>query len=194
ITNADVKRGSLKVDRLSTAARRELSRSVGSASVPAAGPAGATGPVGPQGSPGEPGAKGEPGAPGATGAKGEPGPSTGYTTQAVSQHAVADFGAIVDTLDVPAGAYVFTAKVDVISGAASEVTCEIDQAGFQFAEASVKLQNSERTTLVLTAGRNLLGTTPNSNDVHLRCIDLDTGASIANAAMTAVKVGTLQAG
>lgn len=193
VTNADIKKGSLRADRLSAAARRDLTRGLAGAAAPAT--AGPPGPAGPQGEAGAPGAKGDPGVTGDPGAKGDIGPSTGYSTQAAGQQGAPDDpGTIIDTLDVPAGGYVFAVKVDVIGDADATVDCTLDQAGSQFTQARVRVKDQQRTTLTLTAGRNLTGTVANSTDVHLRCGDGGSGAFLENAAMTAVKVGGIQSG
>lgn len=153
---------------------------------------GDTGPAGPAGAQGAAGAPGAPGAAGPAGPQGPAGPSDGYETAVGTPGAAPNSKAAIDTLDLPRGSFIITAKVDATFGGPAEVLeCDLVNDGTVLGRSRIVSSGVGRQVLTVLAAPTLTGFVVNATDVTFECADSDTGVSLNNASAVAVKVASM---
>lgn len=178
VAGIDVKRKTLGVTHLTTAARASLR--------------GARGPAGAQGATGT---KGDTGAAGAAGAQGARGPSDVFFTKLPNSVNAPNALEAMDTLDVPAGKYAITAQIHGLSigGGDHSLQCELRNGATVIGDArDFYVGSTGRANMTIVATADLNGAAADSNDVVLYCNDDNSGV-LVQASMTATQVAALTA-
>lgn len=195
ITAADIKANSIPGSDIrngSLAGTDLKNNTISAAKLTAAAKAELKGAVGPAGAAGAPGAPGAAGAPGATGPTGPAGPSDGFETAVGNPGSAPNDKAAIDTLDLPRGSFLITAKVDATFGAAADLLeCDLVNDGTVLGRSRIVSSGVGRQVLTVLAAPTLTGFQLNQNDVTFECADNDSGVSLANASAVAVKVAEM---
>ena len=180
-SSAQVKNGSLDAADLSAKARKSLR--------------GKTGPAGPAGAPGTPGA------PGPAGARG-PSEALSSISSAINAPLCpaggCEAGAVLRTLTVPAGSYLFTASAEIapavfVANATRSFECHLARGDDDVFQRTLRGHTSgaavatEDETMEVTWALTLPATTTMS----LSCYVGNAKFTAANARITALQVGTL---
>jgi hypothetical protein len=142
-----------------------------------AGARGATGPAGPAG------AKGDPGA---TGDTGPVGPSEAFSSYTPGSGALSSTPAGVESLALPAGAYLMTVSVTITAtGAGAGMTCSAGPGGQNLTFGSTLGANEVRTF-----SPQLTFTLAAPATVPVSCAVITGGASVSARSVAAIRVGT----
>ncbi|HWT95507.1 MAG TPA: hypothetical protein VN238_21095 [Solirubrobacteraceae bacterium] len=180
ITAADIKKNSLKADRLAPSLRKSMT----------AGKAGADGKVGPAGPQGPAGPKGDTGAQGEPGPKGDRGPSAG-TLMRMAQSSVIGEDDTIFSHELPVGTSVATVKFSALGGSNGPLRCDVrSEAGVVHDRTTTNLLANGRSTVALVTAVTNDAANPDDDELRLQC---DEG-TLTFAILDDIKVVTVQVG